>query len=88
VPLWIAGARQGTSVPQGAAVSVGGAVKTPSLRNIELTAPFFLMAAGDADRWWISTAVAGTSPLRIPILSSNGQASAPESEEEKEIVDK
>ena len=32
----------GTSVPQGAAVSVRGAVKTPSLRNIELTAPFFL----------------------------------------------
>ena len=33
---------KGTSVPQGAAVSVRGAVKTPSLRNIELTAPFFL----------------------------------------------
>ena len=32
----------GTPVPQGAAVSVRGAVKTPSLRNIELTAPFFL----------------------------------------------
>ena len=33
---------KGTSVPAGAAVSVRGAVKTPSLRNIELTAPFFL----------------------------------------------
>jgi len=32
----------GTSVPAGAPVAVGGAVKTPSLRNIELTAPFFL----------------------------------------------
>jgi cytochrome c peroxidase len=32
----------GTAVPQGAAVAVRGAVKTPSLRNIELTAPFFL----------------------------------------------
>jgi cytochrome c peroxidase len=32
----------GTSVPAGAPVSVGGAVKTPSLRNIELTAPYFL----------------------------------------------
>jgi cytochrome c peroxidase len=31
----------GTTVPPGAAVSVRGAVKTPSLRNIELTAPFF-----------------------------------------------
>jgi cytochrome c peroxidase len=32
----------GTAVPPGAAVSVSGAVKTPSLRNIELTAPYFL----------------------------------------------
>ncbi len=32
----------GTAVPLGAAVSVNGAVKTPSLRNIELTAPYFL----------------------------------------------
>src|SRR6478609_1520664 len=32
----------GTLVPAGAPVSVGGAVKTPSLRNIELTAPFFV----------------------------------------------
>jgi cytochrome c peroxidase len=32
----------GTSVPAGAPVSVAGAVKTPGLRNIELTAPFFL----------------------------------------------
>jgi cytochrome c peroxidase len=32
----------GTPVPAGAPVSVNGAVKTPSLRNIELTAPFFL----------------------------------------------
>ncbi|MCU1255157.1 MAG: Di-heme cytochrome c peroxidase [Candidatus Angelobacter sp.] len=32
----------GTLVPAGAPVSVGGAVKTPSLRNIELTGPFFL----------------------------------------------
>ena len=32
----------GTSVPAGAPVSVRGAVKTPSLRNIELTAPFFV----------------------------------------------
>jgi cytochrome c peroxidase len=32
----------GTSVPAGAPVSVSGAVKTPGLRNIELTAPFFL----------------------------------------------
>ncbi len=32
----------GTPVPAGAAVSVRGAVKTPSLRNIELTAPYFL----------------------------------------------
>jgi len=32
----------GTPVPPGAPVSVNGAVKTPSLRNIELTAPYFL----------------------------------------------
>jgi cytochrome c peroxidase len=32
----------GTLVPAGAPVSVAGAVKTPSLRNIELTAPFFV----------------------------------------------
>jgi len=32
----------GTGVPAGAPVSVGGAVKTPGLRNIELTGPFFL----------------------------------------------
>jgi cytochrome c peroxidase len=32
----------GTAVPPGAPVSVRGAVKTPSLRNIELTAPFFV----------------------------------------------
>jgi cytochrome c peroxidase len=32
----------GTQVPAGAPVSVGGAVKTPSLRNVELTAPFFV----------------------------------------------
>ena len=32
----------GTAVPPGAAVSVNGAVKTPDLRNIELTAPYFL----------------------------------------------
>ena len=32
----------GTAVPVGAPVSVRGAVKTPSLRNVELTAPYFL----------------------------------------------
>jgi cytochrome c peroxidase len=32
----------GTSVPAGAPVAVAGAVKTPSLRNVELTAPYFL----------------------------------------------
>jgi cytochrome c peroxidase len=32
----------GTLVPAGAPVSVGGAVKTPSLRNVELSAPFFV----------------------------------------------
>lgn len=32
----------GTGVPAGAAVAVRGAVKTPSLRNVELSAPFFL----------------------------------------------
>jgi cytochrome c peroxidase len=32
----------GTGVPAGAPVSVGGAVKTPGLRNVELTGPFFL----------------------------------------------
>ena len=32
----------GTIVPAGAPVSVGGAVKTPGLRNIELTGPFFV----------------------------------------------
>jgi cytochrome c peroxidase len=32
----------GTPVPAGAPVSVRGAVKTPGLRNIELTGPFFL----------------------------------------------
>jgi cytochrome c peroxidase len=32
----------GTAVPPGAPVSVRGAVKTPILRNIELTAPYFL----------------------------------------------
>jgi cytochrome c peroxidase len=33
---------KGTAVPAGAPVSVNGAVKTPTLRNIELTAPFFV----------------------------------------------
>lgn len=33
---------KGTPVPAGAVVSVRGAVKTPTLRNIELTGPFFL----------------------------------------------
>ena len=32
----------GTSVPAGAPVAVRGAVKTPSLRNIELTGPYFV----------------------------------------------
>ena len=32
----------GTLVPQGAPVSVRGAVKTPSLRNIDLTGPYFV----------------------------------------------
>src|SRR5215831_10910313 len=32
----------GTSIPAGAPVAVRGAVKTPSLRNIELTDPYFL----------------------------------------------
>jgi cytochrome c peroxidase len=32
----------GTPVPAGAPVSVRGAVKTPGLRNVELTGPFFL----------------------------------------------
>jgi cytochrome c peroxidase len=32
----------GTLVPPGAAVSVNGAVKTPGLRNVELTGPYFL----------------------------------------------
>jgi cytochrome c peroxidase len=32
----------GTSVPVGAAVSVRGAVKTPSLRDVELTGPYFV----------------------------------------------
>ncbi|MGE5324171.1 MAG: cytochrome-c peroxidase [Actinomycetota bacterium] len=32
----------GTPVPAGAAVSVNGAVKTPDLRNVELTGPYFL----------------------------------------------
>lgn len=32
----------GTAVPAGAAVSVNGAVKTPDLRNVELTGPYFL----------------------------------------------
>lgn len=32
----------GTSVPAGAPISVRGAVKTPSLRNIEITGPYFL----------------------------------------------
>jgi len=36
------GQLSGTSVPAGAPVAVRGAVKTPSLRNIELTGPYFL----------------------------------------------
>ncbi len=32
----------GTAVPAGAAVAVRGAVKTPGLRNVELTGPYFL----------------------------------------------
>lgn len=36
------GLLQGTRVPAGAPVSVRGAVKTPGLRNVELTAPYFL----------------------------------------------
>jgi cytochrome c peroxidase len=35
------GLASGTAVPAGAPVSVNGAVKTPGLRNVELTAPFF-----------------------------------------------
>jgi cytochrome c peroxidase len=35
------GLLSGTKVPPGAAVSVRGAEKTPGLRNVELTAPFF-----------------------------------------------
>jgi cytochrome c peroxidase len=37
-----AGLVTGTLEPAGAPVSVGGAVKTPGLRNVELTAPFFV----------------------------------------------
>jgi hypothetical protein len=36
------GQLSGTAVPAGAPVAVRGAVKTPSLRNIELTGPYFL----------------------------------------------
>ena len=36
------GQLKGTLIPAGASVSVRGAVKTPGLRNVELTAPFFL----------------------------------------------
>ena len=36
------GQLSGTSIPAGAPVSVRGAVKTPSLRNIEITGPYFL----------------------------------------------
>jgi hypothetical protein len=36
------GQLSGTPVPPGAPVDVNGAVKTPILRNIELTAPYFL----------------------------------------------
>lgn len=36
------GQLSGTPVPLGAPVSVMGAVKTPDLRNVELTAPYFL----------------------------------------------
>jgi cytochrome c peroxidase len=36
------GRLSGTPVPPGAPVDVNGAVKTPILRNIELTAPYFL----------------------------------------------
>lgn len=36
------GQLSGTIVPLGASVDVNGAVKTPILRNIELTAPYFL----------------------------------------------
>jgi len=36
------GQLSGTFVPAGAPVAVRGAVKTPSLRNIELTGPYFL----------------------------------------------
>lgn len=36
------GQLSGTAVPLGAPVSVNGAVKTPDLRNVELTAPYFL----------------------------------------------
>ncbi len=32
----------GTSIPAGAPVAVRGAVKTPSLRNVELTGPYFV----------------------------------------------
>jgi cytochrome c peroxidase len=32
----------GTAVPEGAAVSVYGAVKTPGLRNVEITGPYFV----------------------------------------------
>ena len=39
--LAASGTVTGTTVPLGAPVSVRGAVKTPGLRNIELTAPFF-----------------------------------------------
>jgi cytochrome c peroxidase len=36
------GQLSGTAVPAGAVVSVRGAVKTPGLRNVELTGPYFL----------------------------------------------
>jgi cytochrome c peroxidase len=36
------GQLSGTAVPAGAPVSVRGAVKTPNLRNVELTSPYFL----------------------------------------------
>jgi hypothetical protein len=39
--LAASGQLTGTKVPAGSAVSVNGAVKTPGLRNVELSAPFF-----------------------------------------------
>ncbi len=67
----------GAAVPAGAAVSVRGAVKTPGLRNVELTGPYFLNGGqATLDQLVDFYSRAGTSHLQTSIPICSAQASA------------